>query len=224
MRNITLMILLLGGGHSLFAQLESDTLTIQAIRSINLPPDQFAFDVSVTSGLEARLDQVLAAAQSLGITAADLTNVSSATNNPSSLGWSFTLVVPLAKMKAAASLASLQRSIGTDNPGLALSFGVQGGQVSPELMQQSCSMKDLVADAQAQAQKIAAAAGLSAGPLISISSAGSTPQFARASIAFRSGDFTVGAIIPAERIFLYSTVLAAPNCSAEIKFKLLRYQ
>src|SRR5260370_33104342 len=91
-----------------------------------------------------------------------------AAGNQASLQWSFMLAAPLTKMNATiASLIALQQSMVKNNSGMSLMFQMQGAYVSPQAFQsQSCSTKDLVADAQAQAQNVAAAAGVAVGPLI----------------------------------------------------------
>ncbi len=231
MRISCLAVLFLASGSLVFGQLESDTVTITSSRSIVLQPDQVAFDVSVSSSPDATLDQVVALLQGSGITAADLTGVfaSSAQWFDAGPSWSFTFGVPLTKLRATvASLTMLQASIAKNKGGAALMFSVAGGRVSPELMQaQSCSLKDLVADAQVQAQKLAVSAGLIAGPIVAISdgSSGGASAIARNVLVptalTRAGVFSFGSATT----FLLSTSVSTPfTCFAEVKFKLLRYQ
>jgi hypothetical protein len=141
-----------------------------------------------------------------------------ANDNRGSLQWSFTLAAPLTKMNSTiVSLIALQQSIVQNNSGMLLTFQVQGAYVSPEAFQaQSCAAKDLVADAQAQAQKVAAVAGVYAGPIIAISDGTS------------SAPTSTGYAVPASRLgsFLFGSWYSPspPNCFMEVKFKLLRYQ
>ena len=181
------------------------------------------FQVNVDSGLDASLDSVVAALSASGITA---NNLSSERTVGFAFGvavdwhqlWAFTLLAPLSKLKdTIASLTTLQQSIAQKNAGLKMSFSVQGTQASP----QPCSTPDLIADARAQAQRLANAAGVSVGPVITISDAASSSLTAAA--AYRiptqlTGDFST---------FLVNTpVFATPNlplnCSLVVQFRLVR--
>jgi hypothetical protein len=169
MRRAWFLILPLAVGPA-FGQLEPNTLTISATRQINLQPDQVVFYLSVGSNPTASLDQIVGALSGLSITSANLTGIGNGA--PQTLQWSFTLAVPLANLAAAiGSLTTLQQTITQNNSGLSLTFSVGGTQVSRQLQQsQSCSTSDLIADATAQAQKLAAAAGLVLGPILKLSS------------------------------------------------------
>jgi uncharacterized protein YggE len=226
MRNVWLTALSLAIASLAYGQLETDTLTIQASRSVTLTPDQVSFYITVTADPTSSLDQIVASLPGSGITASNLSSMYGAMNNQSSRQWSFSLAAPLTKINATIALfIALQQSIVKNNSGLSLTFQVQGAYVSQQAFQsQSCSAKDLVADAQAQAQKVAATAGFAIGPIVAISdgssSAAAVPTFAR------SGDFAfVSSINPTG--FWFNTAAfntAAPSCSIEVKFKLLRYQ
>jgi uncharacterized protein YggE len=82
--------------------------------------------------------------------------------------------VPLAKLSATLSqVLSADQMVSGNNSGLTLTFSVQGRQVSQQLQQsQPCSQAALFADAQAQAKQMAAAAGVSAGPILSMGEGG----------------------------------------------------
>jgi uncharacterized protein YggE len=170
MRKLTLLTLLLAAV-PVFGQLENHTLSISASRSSYLQPDQVLFGLAVTSGATTSLDQVVAALPGLGITDASLT--SEYYSSPTTLIWSFSYTAPISGLTAAVgSITKLQQTIAQSNSGLALTFTVEGTQVSQQLRQaQSCSNSDLIADATAQAQKLAAAAGLSLGPILKFSNA-----------------------------------------------------
>jgi hypothetical protein len=97
---------------------------------------------------------------------------------------------------------------------------MQGAYVSPQAFQsQPCSAKDLVTDAQAQAQSVAAAAGFAVGSIIAISD-GTSSSTAIPSFAARLGDFLIGEWF---NITAYS-IPVQPGCHLEVKFKMLRYQ
>jgi hypothetical protein len=218
MGKLSLSILLLMVA-PVFAQLDPHTLTIAATRSINLQPDQVVFGLSVSSNAVPTLDQVVAALSGLGITSANLTGVS---NNyaPPSFQWNFTLAVPLSSLMATiGSLTKLQTTIAQNNSGLTLTFYVDGTEISQQLQQsQSCSNSDLIADATAQGQKLAAAAGLTLGPILKLSRTPlPQPTLVAESILvgyivpnnYRLGDFSPGFVSP------------AVTCSLFVEFRLL---
>jgi len=197
----------------IFGQLEPNTLTISATRQNNLQPDQVVFSVSVGSNPTASLDQVVGALSGLSITSANLAGISNF--SPPVLQWSFTLAVPLSNLAATiGSLTTLRQTIVQNHSGLTLTFTVNGTQVSTQLQQsQSCSTSDLIADATAQAQKLAAAAGLVLGPILKLSNQ-SLPQT------------LVGTVVPESvaRLGAFSNFLVAPptpvTCSLVVQFQL----
>jgi uncharacterized protein YggE len=204
---------------SVFGQLDSDTVTIQASRSVNPTPDQFIFYVSVNASPSTTLDQIVAALSGSGIAAANLSGMYSGMNNQPFLQWSFELAVPFTKtMSTIASLIALEQSIGQNNSGMSLMF--QGTHVSSQAIQsQICAAKDLVAEAQAQAQNLAAAAGLYIGPILAISDGSSVPA-ARGYFGFTSV-YAVQASWVVNPFLGYSPTPS--GCYLEVKFKLLRY-
>jgi hypothetical protein len=127
------------------------------------------------------------------------------------LQWIFALPAPLAKMKdTIATLTSLQKNIAQQNNGLTLSFNVQGTQVSTQLQQSFvCPIPDLLADAQAQAQKLSSAAGLNLGTVLAMSSGTSSPVGATSAVSLPG--------------FLLTTPILPSVCSMTVKFALLRY-
>ena len=167
-----------------YGQLDSNTITVTASRSAALQADEVVFSVSVSSSIDTSLADVVTALAVSGITQANFTGVGSGlaliginggpwTPATPTITWNFRLPVPFAKMKdTVAMLTALQKSIGQNKSGLALSFSVQGTQVSAQLQQmRTCSSADLLADARAEAQKLASAAGLFLGGVLSMSSA-----------------------------------------------------
>ena len=147
------------------AQSDSNSVIVTTSRAITPQPDQALFSVFVISGLTTTLDEVLAAVQPAGITLANFSSVSSssvsnvANANVSQLQWTFAITGPLANTKTTtATLTSLQSTAGKANPGLTVSFTLQGTQVSAEAVQsQTCSLPGLLSDANAKAQVMAAA-------------------------------------------------------------------
>ncbi|MGB6943042.1 MAG: SIMPL domain-containing protein [Bryobacteraceae bacterium] len=195
-----------------FGQLDPHTITISATRSTYLQPDDAVFSVSASAGAATSLDQVVAALSSLGITSSDLTGVNN-TYAPPNLQWNFNLAVPLSSLTATiGSLTKLQQTITQNNSGLTSTFSVNGTQVSQQLQQsQSCSNSELIADATAQAQKLAAAAGLTLGSIAKLSN-GSLPQ--TYAVLY---DPLVGYIVPNNFVLASSPV----TCSLVVEFRLL---
>src|SRR5947209_2930273 len=113
-----------------YAQLDPNTITVTASKNPTLTPDQLLFSVSVSSGLNATLDDVLAALAGSGITQSNFSGVSTAltcfsTGTGASItpaptvDWTFRLPVAFAKMKdTVAMLTALQKSITRNNSGL----------------------------------------------------------------------------------------------------------
>ena len=199
-----------------FAQLDTNSITVSVSRSSMVPPDQVAFAVTVQSPLSTSMDDVLAALQGSGISAANFTSVGTNPSyavpaTPAMLSWTFTLTVPFAKQKdTVTSLTALQQTIAQNKNGLTLSFTVAGTQVSAQALQsQTCPLTDLISDARTQAQSIAAAAGVTVGPILALSSAASSP---------------IPAAITYVGLASYvSSPTYAPPCGLTVKFVLFRY-
>jgi hypothetical protein len=141
------------------------------------------FAVHVDSGLDTSLDDVIAALQGTGISAANLQNLSTLFNSrvselgvqTATLDWWFTFTAPLAKSKDTITmLTNLQATITQRNNGVTMSFSIQGTQSSAQL--QACSLPDLLPNARTQAQKLADGAGVSVGNILAMSSPTATGQ------------------------------------------------
>jgi uncharacterized protein YggE len=208
-------------------------ITITATRTNAIQPDQVLIGLTVQSPTTAGLDDVTGALTAAGISGTSLTGVyttniySPAKNPQTALVWSFTLTAPLAKLSSTLSqILSAQQSISGDNSGLTLTFYVEGMQVSPQLQQsQPCSQTALLADAQTQATQVAAAAGVSAGPILSMAEGGGGVGASLQIVpAFRTGDFTSvvtsGSLVAS---FLPTTVYSAPSptCSLTVQLRLM---
>ena len=173
------MVFLLIPATPLLAQLANNTVTVTASQSSTAQPDESVFSVTISSGIDNGLDDVVAAVSTVGITAANLVAVSTLLPfpggfAPSSVGWTFQLVVPFSKTKdTSATLTSLQKTVSQNNSGLMLSFALTGTQVVQQAS--NCNLADLVAQARAQAQEIASTAGFNAGTIVGLTSAISTP-------------------------------------------------
>jgi uncharacterized protein YggE len=170
---------LLGQVNGPGSQVPPNSVTVNISRNANLQPDQILLGIVVNTGPAATLDQVLAALQGSGITQANFSSLSSSQQyspkgGPAQqLAWGFSLPVAFSNLKSTVTmLSALQTAIAKNNPGFTMSFAVQGTQVSPQAQQSvSCAAADLIADARARAQSVAAAASQSLGPLLAMSSA-----------------------------------------------------
>jgi spore germination protein YaaH len=216
------LLLLLFSAAPLFAQLESHTLAISASRSINLQPDQVVFGLTVSSAATASLDQIVSALAGLGITSASLAGVNNY-SAPTTFQWNFTLAAPVASLSATiGALTKLQQTIAQNNSGLTLTFAINGTQVSQQLQEsQSCSNSDLIADATAQGQKLAAAAGLTLGPILRVSNVPVNQNYAVPSIVGRLGSSVSGVLFASFSDFLVSAPLTPVTCSLLVTFQLL---
>ncbi len=230
MRNLWLGWFVLTASPLGFAQ---HSVTIAASRSTPLQADQAVFAVSVNSGVTAGLDDIVAALQGSGITASDLSSVYTqavyvGSQTQQVLQWTFTLPVSLSQLKdTLLALVNLQNKIGQKGNALTMTFFLQGTQVSPPVLQsQQCPIPDLLADARAQAQTLAAAAGFFLGPVIAMSTGGpagiatGVPTF-----AYLTGDFSAVsggiATFPVSRFVLpISPANGLNSCSLVVEFRL----
>ena len=205
----------------LFGQLDSNSVTVTASQSVNLQPDQVLFGVSVTTSINATLDDVLAALKGSGITIANFSGLGNGSGFPLNIvngnpqpatfiQWSFSFAAPIAQLKATVTmLRNLQESLVQTNTGFTLAFTLEGTQVSASLQQsQTCSITGLIADATAQAQKLASAAGLNLGSILAMSSTTSSPANQTIS-AFLIGSVGFGT--------------TPQNCTLTVKFGLTRF-
>jgi hypothetical protein len=192
MRTLWLSILLAAFCPPTLAQLESDFLTVAATRSIGLQPDQAVITISVPSGLDGSLEEILGIVADAGITEADFSDVTVMNEwfrSTLRLRWDFNLSVPIAQLQD--TISSLR--------GLGLTYALRGVQVSQEKRaSEQCPRADLIADATAQARKMALAAAVSLGPILSVADGGAVGGAVGAvlvpAIASRRGDFSVGVI------------------------------
>lgn len=196
-----------------FGQLQTDTITITATRQVSLLPDQIVFSVQVVAPESAGIDDVVAQVAGVGISAANLSGVSSYFNG--GLAWNFTLAVPIPQ--ASATTASLVQLAQQSKQ--AVTFYVRGTQVSPVLQQsQPCSQASLISDAQSQAQSLAAAAGFTVGAVLAVSDGRLTPAALR--VVAEGLPALVGGFFGMESFAIPPQPI---TCTAVVKFQLLRY-
>jgi hypothetical protein len=197
-----LAVLLLGS--NLFAQ---NSLTVTASRPVNAAADLVVLSVDVLTPMTAGRDDVFAAVEGSIVTPANFNTVrtsyqylpNGSTNN--SLDWAFLVTAPIGNFKTTVNqLQALQQAVAQKNNGMSVSFALYGTQSSPQAQQaQSCSVTDLLADARAQAQKMAVAAGAGVGNVLAMSGATMTQP--------ASGS-------------LFSSPVGVPSCTMTVKFAL----
>ena len=213
-----------------FGQNEPNTITVTAVRSISLQPDQVLFGINVATGVNAGLDNATDALSGAGVSGATCSGVSDSTIYSGSGSaqnvrqWSFTLTVPFAKIKdTLAQLEAAQQTIALQNSGVQMTFSVSGSQVSTALQQtQTCPQADLIADARKQAEKISGAASVSVGAVLSVSggnSVGSSPGVAVLDpYAVRSGAFVSGPVGLASFLLGALPANTTLNCTVSVQF------
>jgi hypothetical protein len=164
-----LLLFLLAGATAAFGQLDDNTLVVTATRTTSLQQDRAMIILNLTTPEATALDDAIAALQGTGVSATDLNGVASSFDGQTLL-WSFGKTVPFAQLKSSlAALTGIQSSLTQKKNGLTLNYFV-AGQVSAEAQNAEalCPMPTLVADARTQAQRVADAAGVRVGPVISM--------------------------------------------------------
>jgi len=176
-----------------------NSITVSASRIIPVQPDEVSLQLNVTSDVNSGPDDITTALQQAGIAGATFTGVNtnviydpSAASRQSQINWSFTLTTPLAKLKDTfTALLSAQQALAKATPAFGMAFFGGGTLVSAQLQQSlTCPEADLLNDARSAAQKVAAAAGVSAGPVFSLSG-GKVPTLSLVP-GYRLGDFSAG--------------------------------
>ncbi|MBV9744390.1 MAG: SIMPL domain-containing protein [Acidobacteriia bacterium] len=200
----------------------TNSISIVATRPNPATPDQTTVNISVTSGVSATLDTITGALSTAGITGFTFDGVNTySVTQPSgtqqaTLRWTFAETIAFTNLKTTLSqLSAAAKNFGGQNSGLGLAFQAGGVSISQT---PACPEAGLIADAKAQAQKVAAAAGVTAGPVISLNMANAGGSYSPAygeSFSFISGVFTTGLIFPAP------ISISTPSCTLTARFQLL---
>ena len=169
-------------------QIESNSVTVTAARTVNLQPDQASFTVTVNTPVSASPNDVIAALQGSGIGIANLVSVGPSnvlrigdfTPAPfmATLDWNFSVTVPFTTMKTAfATLAAVANSVKQNNKDFTGRFAFSGAGVSQAALDaaRQTVLPDLIADAKNRAKQITDAAGLGLGAILSISELSTAP-------------------------------------------------
>jgi len=208
-------------------------ITVTVSRPVpSAAPDQATIGLTITSPVTAGLDDITGALSAAGINGTTFQGVNTQTTYVTTgnqtqpqdvLAWSFTITVPLSALKDTLSqIVIAQQSFNKQNSTFNLAFRLEGAQSSTQ-SQPSCPEAGLVSDATLYAQKLGAAAGVSIGPILGLSSGPGAVQIATPT--FRAGNFTsiVTPGLPA-----VGSVVSIPNfaafppasCSLTVQFQL----
>jgi hypothetical protein len=216
----------------IFGSTTPDSIAITASRSMNVQPDLVSIYLIVISPPNAGYDDVQAALTNAGITGAVFSDMSRQTDSSRPpqpvLRWSYTMTAPLAGFSGGwTRLMDAARVMAANNPTFALAFNAAGLQVSEDRRKaQSCPQTDLVADARALAQRVAGAAGVAVGPILTMSDIstgiiGSVYSGILVStIASRTGDFS--AVLTGVPALSYVPPPTTSSCSLTVQFQMLR--
>ncbi len=209
-------------------------MIINTSRTLAAPPDQVTIPLSLVTPLNAAPSEVAAALGQLGINGAVLSGISTfytlGPKNLEQLAWNYNLTASLASLNTtAAQLTAAQLALSNQNGPLSLQFSIGTLQTSPQSIP-ACKTSDLVNDASALAANLAAAAGMTAGPVQAMSD-GTTPIAAVPAVAARLGAFVPAPVIydPGSGITLanffpllppFTAPPGATTCSLSVQFQL----
>jgi hypothetical protein len=211
-----------------FAQTAPRTISIAASRNLTLLPDQVIYQVIVRTAATASLDDALAPLAGTPLTAANLTRAGNFNSfNPllsgvADLYWTFEWITPLSNIKGANAMLSRAMQQAEQRSGAgSFTYEASRVQISEAAARQACDSTALVNDARTEAGRIASAAGVGVGSVISISD-----NPAPAILAQRTGTFTG---IPSfagtgSAFFVYDPILyyqPATVCSLTVVFRLI---
>jgi hypothetical protein len=210
------LMLVLAAAVAAFAQSQPNVVTITASRQLNVQPDQVMVSITVVTDPDQTIDAALAALQGTNITAADLSSVSTTYGAGSTpqLQWTFNLTV---------SISDMTSLVAAVNPSGNVSVFVSGASASAAVSAaQQCPYPALINDARAQAAKLASAAGVTVGQIVSISQ-GTIPVDIP-TLASRVGDFQFVSGVLGFTSFLLTTPQPATSgpttCAVTVQFQL----
>ncbi len=232
MRTLGIFALFLAVQDFALAQLDDNTLTVTGAANLNSQPDQAVVNVLVSAPQGASLDYVLGVLKGTGITAENLS--SNITPNIPSFGngslvysttWIFSLRIPFSKLTGEFAKLDAALQSGLESGNSSVSYSVSSGVSDALIASQACPFDQLVAQARAQAQKIAAAAQVGLGPITSVVQETSNPgQVTYAALllptaASRAGDFVLA--LSANLIAAPVPRPASPQCTLSVQFRLI---
>jgi uncharacterized protein YggE len=157
---------------------ESDAIAVTVSRNVDLSPDTLYISLSIATDPDVSLDQVLQAAEGLGLSARNLLGVNFQQFGPSPtqvrLGYNFDLSVAFGRSKETTDkLSALRRTLAAATP--AMELQIFGMSVSAEDTSRQQARQRLLAplfeEARARADELSKAAGVSLGSVVGVSEA-----------------------------------------------------
>jgi len=204
------LLLFFAAACAAFAQLDTNVITVTASRQMNVPPDQAYIAVTFPAGDTQTLNLL---SQSFPIT--NLTN----TPGPGAdqQQWAFTFVVAVQDLTK--TISSLH-AMASENK--SISYYVQGTTTSAQASAaQQCPYPTLINDAREQAAKLATAAGMTLGQIVSMAQTNTATQSPG---GVRSGGFVAFlTTIPNPYVATVSSIITSPiaaSCSLTVQFAL----
>lgn len=206
------IILFLAAASAAFGQLDSDVVTITATRQLNIQPDQVSLTVYMITDPGQTLDNVLAALQGTKITAADLSNVTAPINTR--WQWVFT---PTISFSALNTTTAALGALPANGPIYLQAFFLNASESPEAVASQPCPYPALINDAQTQAGKLGAAAGLTVGPILHLAPGSTQSLYAN----------SYGYFVSVEAIYDPATgqanlISGSSGCTLTVQFKLGR--
>lgn len=212
---------LLTAGFSLGIPSATSSLTITTTDPLPTAPDQAIITIYVTSGGSANLSDISNGLAAVGITGVTFGGIYDeiASTPPTSVVWTFTETIPLTQLiDNLAQLAAAGQTIAQGSSGLSLTFGTSGLSFSQP---PACSQAELLSEAKIQAQNVAAAAGVNAGPVLSLSTQGYGTAPALLAVSGQLGAAVSSSGIYDPYYSVPSVPVQTPTCSLTAQFQLL---
>lgn len=209
-------MLVLAAAVAAFAQAQPNVVSITASRQLNVQPDQVNVSITVVTDSDQTIDAALALLQGTNLTAADLSSVSTTygTGGTPQLQWVFSRTLSISDMTGLIAAVKL-------GPNVSVLVSSAGTSAAATAAQQ-CPYPALINDARAQAAKLASAAGVTVGQIVSISQ-GSALVAIPTSLS-RVGDFSYVSGVLGFTSFLVANpfpVTSDPTtCALTVQFKL----
>jgi hypothetical protein len=170
-----------------YAQLDSNSVTVTVARPGAPQPDEVMIGVTVNTGIDKDLTDVVSLLRGSGVTMAHFTGVGAPATAAISvldpgivfpairLGniavqWNFTVPAPIARMKdVLAQLSKYQQDALKTIGSVGVTYSVTGSQLSQAAqLAWSCPVSELLTDARVKAQKLADGAGMNLGVVLAM--------------------------------------------------------
>jgi uncharacterized protein YggE len=216
------LLFLLASAATAIAQTDTNTITITASRNVSVAPDQVVYSVSVETDLSAGLSDATALVADAGITAAELSYVSSALGT---VTWVFKHVVPFSSMKDTnLNLAKVVKQAATPKSVPSISYSVASVQTSQATQSQACQLSALVSDARREAERLASIVGVHVGAIVGLSDQPDISPVIVPTFVARVGNFSSAGLLAIPIFENYSTSFIPQQqtpCSLVVQFRLL---